>query len=128
MKNEEIEKAEKEKRKKQAIEEFRVQREYTDYRKRMLNKIPSQRAQNINIFKLVYQAFTEKLTPPEELQKQVIEIQTKFFEENPKRIYCDPLLFKSLFKGKKGNPHLMRLVANCIQTDMEYAYKTHPLK
>ena len=102
--------------------------DYMNYRKRMLNKTSFQRAQNINIFKLVYQAFTDELMPPEELQKQAIEIQTKFFEKNPKRIYCDPLLFKHFFKGKKATESLMRLVVNCIQTDMEYAYKTHPLK
>lgn len=98
-----------------------IERGYLEYRARELAKSPYMRAQNINMFKIVHQAFTGKTEPPEELQQQAIKVQEIFFETHPKRIYCDPSIYRTLFTEIKACEPLLRLVESMVGQDIHRA-------
>lgn len=81
------------------------------------------KAKRLGFFRLMYYGFTEKKSeevltnsgkPLEELAEA---IQKKFFSENPKRMFCDPNLFKPLIKSEKCENAVMRIVENQIRQD-----------
>ena len=74
-----------------------LDREYRIYRQEVNSMTPEKKAERLGIFNLLYWGLTNNHKMPEDIKKQAIEIQTKFFKENPKRIYCSPFLFKKLF-------------------------------
>jgi len=74
-----------------------LDREYRIYRQQINSMTPEQKAERLEIFNLLYWGLTNKHEIPEDIKKQAIEIQTNFFKENQKRIYCSPYLFKELF-------------------------------
>ncbi len=114
-----------------------VEKEYLAMRKEKLLQTPEVRAKNLNIFKLLYWAATGRGHPAEEMIVNVIEIQKKFFAENLKRIYPDPMLFKEMLSGLETNSYsrnkdfistevlvrdaAMRVVEIQVGTDMRYA-------
>lgn len=62
---------------------------------------PEKRAQSVGFFSFFFFAYTGEQPTQEEKQK-AIGIQTEFFTKNPKRIICDPLLFKELIKRNRS--------------------------
>jgi hypothetical protein len=106
---------------KKAKEAENEARAYYEYRTRVLAQSPYMRAQNLNLFKLVYQAFTGQIVPPADMREEAIKIQEAFFIKNPKRIYCDPALFRELIGGDGANRALLTLVETVIGQDMYYA-------
>ena len=99
------------------------EKSYLKYREEQGKKTPFEKAQKLNIFNLMWQAFTGEITAPIEIQKQAIEIQTEFFgkEVNKKRIYCNPTLFKKILPEGKANGTMMFLIENLIKADLEYS-------
>ena len=80
--------------------------EYFAWHKQQREKPASEKAKNLNLFKLVYWAVTGSKEIPENMRKRVIEMQTDFLEKNPKRVYCDMHIFKNLTKSvvQNSNP------------------------
>jgi len=70
---------------------------YFNFRKHINSMTPEKKAERLEMFNLLYWGMTGKHDIPVDIAEQVIEIQTKFFKENTKRIYCSPFLFKKLF-------------------------------
>jgi hypothetical protein len=95
------------------------------YRKDMikLNALsPEDKAKRMGFFRILYYGFTgmkseEVMVGETPIENYAEKIQRKFFEENPKRVYCDPFLFKPIIKSKGCDEAVMRLVNNCIIKD-----------
>ena len=99
--------------------------EYKKERTQILNLTPEQRGQRVGLFELLWWGATGTKEIPEDISDQVIEIQREFFRKNPKRIYCDPILFKKILPHKgeltiwqKG---AFDIVEGCVGIDMRYA-------
>jgi len=99
---------------------------YKKERTQILSLTPEQRGQRIGLFELLWWGATGSKEIPEDIFKKTIQIQTKFFEENPKRIFCDPILFKK-FLPHKGELTIWQrgafdIIESCVGTDMRYAH------
>lgn len=100
--------------------------EYKAYRHQKLSLTAEQRGNNLSMFELFWWGATGKKEIPQEVADNVIKIQTDFFQENPKRIYCSPILFKDLIPAKKElsiwQKGAFDVVERCVATDMRYAH------
>lgn len=100
--------------------------EYKKYRHQKLSLTTEQRGKNLSMFELFWWGATGKKEIPEDIKNKAIEIQTKFFVENPKRIYCSPILFKEIIPAKKDltiwQKGAFDMVERCVGTDMRYAH------
>lgn len=76
-----------------------------------------QKAKNLAFFRLLYWGFTQKDSEGLGLEEKAIEIQKNFFEQNPLRMYCDPILFKSLFESDNCNPTVLNISESQIRQD-----------
>ena len=122
------EKIEEEKKKQDAVYQKNkdasdnLNRAYIAFRREINSKTPEQKAQRLEMFNLLCWGITKEHQIPEDIKIKVIEIQTKFFEENPKRIYCSPVLFKSLFneENKIFNPAIA-VIERVVAKDMNMA-------
>lgn len=101
-----------------------VDREYYGNRKARLALSPYERAKFTGLFELLYKA-ANKTNPSPQTLVQARVLQEKFFADNPKRMYCDPLLFKPLIGDQaplnQWDESAVRLVYNCVQEDMHTA-------
>ncbi len=96
-----------------------------EYRKDLTEKraqTASVRAQNLGLFRLMYWGFTGKkseevLVKGESIEKFAEKIQQKFFEENPKKIVCDPRLFKPLIKSDKCDATVVSIIEGIVRQD-----------
>ena len=99
--------------------------EYKKYRHQKLSLTAEQRGKNLSMFELFWWGATGKKEIPEDVKNKTIEIQTKFFVENPKRIYCSPILFKKIIPERKNltiwQGGAFDVVERCVGTDMRYA-------
>lgn len=98
-----------------------IEIDYMKYREKIYDSGHEARAHNMNFFKLIYQAFTNEIELPNNLILRAVEIQDDFFKENPKRIYCDPVLFKGLFEKGKSHSPMLRVIESLVQQDMYHA-------
>ena len=92
---------------------------YANYRKSINSMTPEKKAERIELFNLFYWGMTKKHEVPEDIKNKVIEIQTKFFRENPKRIYCSPILFKELFESNQVFNPVLAMVERVVAEDMK---------
>lgn len=86
------------------------------------NETPEIRAKRFGFFRVIYRGFTGQDSRDIKigeapLESLVEKIQKKFFEENPKRVFCDPTLFHPLIKSKKCDGMVMRIIENQIRQD-----------
>jgi len=99
----------------------KISREYSLHRREINSQSPEQKAQRLEMFNLFYWGMTKEHNIPEDIKGKVIKIQTEFFKENPKRIYCDPILFRPLFEGKEKvfNP-VLTIIERNVAEDMKW--------
>ena len=97
---------------------------YRAYRTDKLLIPPEERAKNLSLFSLLYWGFTGKMTATKELMDEAVEIQKQFFQENPKRICCSPILFKPIIRGNNDitvfGQAALDIVERQVNTDMRY--------
>lgn len=100
--------------------------DYKKYRHQKLSLNPEQRGSNLSMFELFWWGATGQKEIPQDVKEKVIKIQTDFFQENPKRIYCSPILFKKIIPTKKDlsiwQKGAFDVVERCVATDMRYAH------
>lgn len=97
-KSEEDEMAEKMKNNDEYINQ--LDREYRSDWKFNVKKTPEQKANSITLFRMLYETVNKKQVT-EDIVREVIEIQTKFFNENKNRTICNPVLFRKFFGGDR---------------------------
>lgn len=86
-----------------------------------LSKPIEVRAKQVGFFSLIYWGFTGG-DPSQETIDKAIEIQRKFFTENPKRLFCDTELYKPLLSGRDScDATVIRIAAAHVSTDKHYA-------
>lgn len=98
--------------------------EYLKMRDRMLKLTPEERAKDMNFFRIFYSGFTKRHSEEVKITDVLIEdyvmkIQKDFFEKNPKRILCDPDLFKVLIKSKECHPSVLNMTVGAVQQDIK---------
>lgn len=82
--------------KKNFIEEY--QDEYVKNRRKRIDMSPSQRAENSKgYFDFIFYGFMNSSDVPPEAWEEAKELMTEFFENNPKRLWADPIIFKDMF-------------------------------
>lgn len=83
-----------------------LNKRYWEFRREINSLSPREKAMRLELFNLLYWGIVRKHNIPNDIKKKVMIIQEKFFEKNPKRIFCDPILFKNVFNGqsKSFNP------------------------
>lgn len=110
-----------EKQRSSNMEEYHasITKEYNTFRERRLAMSPLKRAQNLKFFEFVWVTFTGTPIMPENARRDAMEVQIKFFENNPDRIYCDPDLFRPIIpKDAKANAMGIRLIEGIIKQDI----------
>ena len=99
--------------------------EYKKYRHQKLSLTTEQRGKNLSMFELLWWGATGKKEIPQNIADKAEITQKEFFAENPKRIYCDPILFKDLIPGRGELTIWQRgvfdVVERCVGIDMRYA-------
>lgn len=90
---------------------------------------PAEKAKRMGLFRLVYWGFTRKRSENAAVEAAAEKIQRMFFDQHPKRVFCDPILFMPIIrKGplpeKKGeslggriDAAVMRIITEQIQQD-----------
>ena len=102
--------------------------DYRDELRRFRELSAEEKANKLGFFQMVYYGFTEKNSQEVKMKNglpiedEVIKIQKKFFTENPKRRYCDPIFFRPLVKSTSCNKAIIRIIENIIAQD-NYAEK-----
>jgi hypothetical protein len=97
--------------------------EVNDYTKEHadIRKLPiKDKATRSGFLKLVHYTFTGKKLEDEniELKKKLVDVQIKFFTNNPKRIYPDLILFKEIYGDvHKYDVRSMYVLENLIRRD-----------
>lgn len=99
-----------------------VHKEYKIEREKILSLPIEERAKRMGFFRLIYDGFTGKHSEDIKigeipLEKFVEKIQYDFFSKNPKRLYCDPILFKPLIKSTKCNEWVVPIIERVINQD-----------
>lgn len=59
---------------------------------------PAERAKRMGLFRLVYWGFTRERSENTGVEAAAEKIQRMFFEQHPKRILCDPILFMPIIR------------------------------
>lgn len=72
-----------------------IDQEYKDYRKAKLKLSPADRAKNLTIAKLVWEAHTER-PMPDDIKEQIIARQQAFFEEFPRLSIANPICYRDI--------------------------------
>jgi len=111
-----------------------VEKEYTEFRKKMLALPIEQRAGIIRIPKMIWASHT-KQEMPEEVKKKIKEQQLVYFTENPKCIYANPKVYRDLIAKhlplavtENMSPiqnvlpkAMLRIAEELIRTDLQYS-------
>ena len=95
---------------------MQVSKEYFDELHKIRKMDARERANRIGFFSLIFSGFNGNLPDNEEIGLAK-EVQKKFFTENPRRVHCDPLLFKEIIGGQKCHDAILRLVENVVRQD-----------
>lgn len=74
---------------------FDKEEKYIEYRKSQLKKSVEERAKELGFFRVVCFSMLGRKATDEELAKAET-IQRDFFKKNPKRLFCNPILFSSM--------------------------------
>lgn len=110
------------------------EREYRDFRMKMLTLSLDGRANIMRIPNMVWQAHGNR-NMPDDVKEKIKERQRAYFEEHPKCIFANPKVYRDLVPQNLDNPRkdelrlmkpylsvgVMKLVENIIQTDLRYA-------
>jgi len=113
-----------------------VEKEYTEFRKKMLALPIEQRAGIIRIPKMIWASHT-KLEMPEEVKQKIKERQLAYFTENPNCIYANPKVYRDLIAKHLPQASvenmspiqnvipkaMLRLAEEMIRTDLMYSVK-----
>lgn len=100
----------------------KYQTDYLAYRKEKLSLPAEERAKDLNFLKLIiYDIKTTK-----KFIAQAIELQKKFFEEKPNRIYPDPIIFKELLGSKPLGKYMVNIIERIINQDQFWENKKIP--
>lgn len=96
--------------------------EYMRERAIALLETPEVRAKRMGFFRIIYWGFTGKRSEDVTVRGKSIEqmaetIQRKFFTEHPKRIICDPALYKPIIKSEVCHIKVMDLIERQIKQD-----------
>lgn len=81
------------------------------------------RAKQLGFFRMLYWGFTGKKS--EEilcdgipmLEMWAEKLQRKFFEANPKRVICDPVVFREIIDSKNCDAGVMSVLENVVRQD-----------
>lgn len=74
----------------------------------------------LGLFRLLFWGFTKKKSEDRpEIEKTAMDIQEKFFMENPKRTMCDPILFRPMFArvANACDPSVLRILERVVRQD-----------
>lgn len=113
-----------------------IEKEYLEFRSKMLSLPIEKRANILRLVKMIWAAHTE-LPLTDEIKEKIIERQLAYFKENPKCIYANPKVYRDLiprFIDKKQIESLnpiqntipaltLRLVETLVQTDLRYSLR-----
>jgi len=92
---------------------------------RKLQLVPAERAKELGFFRFLYWGFTKKdskeikTNSGASIEDFAIELQKKFFEENPKRVWPDPIIFKAIIKSNTCDQAVTGIVERLIRVDYE---------
>lgn len=92
--------------------------------KRIRELPPKEKALRSGFLKILHYAFTKKRLEDEtvDFKKKLVDIQLKFFIDNPKRIHPDPILFKEIYGAiNKVDENAFRIIQHTIQRDAHEA-------
>lgn len=99
-------------------------RQYWDHRKRTLNLSAVDRAKNLGLFRLFWWAMTGERSEGKAIEVEAWKIQKSFFEQNPKRMYCEPVLWRPLVNQEAHPPswngNAIHLIELCVMEDKKY--------
>lgn len=109
--------------------------EYLADRKKILELTPQSRGERLGLFTLTWQIVTGKKDAPESVLIEARIAQTKFFTDNPKRIYPDGVIMRKIIEKHRKDAAVdskssmwlvpgMRLVETLIAQDVtrQHAY------
>ena len=92
--------------------------EYINSRRSFLQLSPEEKSKKIGFAGLIYWGFTgNKLSDNIEDKNKVIDIQKKFFEKNPNRMFINPTELKQMFKDRQLNSLVYDIVKNQLASD-----------
>lgn len=112
--------------KKEDTQRNSIDREYSKYHKEKRERTAEVKAKDFKIFELLYFTHRGDFKIKDEVKNTVEKIQLKFFKENPKRIYPDPILFRAMFKHKSTHSEdtealvryaPLRIVTSLVEAD-----------
>ncbi len=107
-------------------------REYDEFRKKMLSLSFEQRANILRLPKIVWQASTDQ-EMTDDVKEKIKARQLTYFQEHPKCIYANPHCYQDLVPKRNGEvirdgvkninqivgASMLRFVENAIATDLE---------
>ncbi len=104
-------------------------REANNTRMDYLKLSSEERAKRMGFFRLFYWSFTKMkseevfLESGKCIEELAYSIQKKFFEENPKRTFCDPVFFHPIVKSKKADASGIGLIERITREDYQLSLK-----
>jgi hypothetical protein len=90
--------------------------EYRQELFRLRRMSPEARAQRLGFFKFIFYGFHRR-NPTEKELKMAQDIQEKFFTEHPKRIMCEPTLWRKILGEGSCNDRFLHIVENQMRQD-----------
>lgn len=105
-----------------------VDEEYVAYRKHKLSQPPAERAKNLTIASMVWNAHTDR-EMPEDVRERIVERQQAYFEEFPNHAHANPICYRDIVEpfGADGVGYfkgaLMRIAENACAADKREANK-----
>jgi len=99
----------------------KINKEYLDYAKKIRSLSLEEKARRFQFFKLFWFGFNPQTAVPIKTLEWVYGIQKKFFKDNPNRLHCDPIKFKSVFKNNENmmQKNILGLIENIINSDIQ---------
>ena len=76
---------------------FQIEEEHRGFKNKMLNN--PERYKNLTIMKFVWFAHTGTHDIPKEIEEKIITRQKKYLEENPDRVYANPICYKDIMRA-----------------------------
>ena len=93
------------------------EKEYVEERNKFLSRTLEQKANDMHFFGILFWSFTNTVSISDAIMRKVVELQKKFYEENPNRMISDPTIYKSLFKGNVMNRFGASLIERIVRED-----------
>ncbi len=96
--------------------------DYLEERRKILALTPAERAKRMGFFRLMYWTYTGKKSEEVKIKDRPLEeivekFQLKYFLENPRRVVCDPRMYKAFIKSPKANTFGLLTIEQIVRQD-----------